>query len=88
MFGVPATTYPGHSPDESLAVDFMVGSDSALGQQIADHLAANMDSYGIDYIMWNDDFYSRFTNYNGAAYTWVPWGDGAHYDHVHVSWPA
>lgn len=81
MFGVPATTYPGHSPSEDLAIDFMTYENTALGQQVADHLAANADAYGISYIIWNDQFYSTFDNYNGPAYTWVPWNDGgAHRD--------
>jgi peptidoglycan hydrolase CwlO-like protein len=68
------------------ALDFMTGGHcSALGWDIANYVAANADAFGVTYIMFCDKFYSTFTNHNGPAYTWVHWGDGAHYDHVHVS---
>ena len=85
-FGVTPTSYDGHSPSGDLAIDFMVGGHcSQLGWDIANYLAANADAFKIDYIMFCDKFYSTFPNWNGPAYTWVYWGDGAHYDHVHVS---
>ncbi|TCJ16672.1 hypothetical protein E0L93_08015 [Rubrobacter taiwanensis] len=91
-FGLSDSQIGGYRPGDpgdhgkGLALDFMTGGHcSQLGWDIANYLAANADSFGISYIMFCDKFYSTFQNYNGPAYTWVYWGDGAHYDHVHVS---
>lgn len=85
-FGYPIYGLRSGDPGDhgsGLALDVM--ASGAAGQEVADYVAANADAFGVSYIMYNDQFYSTFDNYNGPAYTWVYWGDGAHYDHVHIS---
>lgn len=72
------------------AVDFMVYSDSAKGNEIADYLVKHFDELGLSYIIWQQKFYSPYNNIYGAGGTWnlMPDRGGTtanHYDHVHVS---
>ncbi|MGT2937576.1 LysM peptidoglycan-binding domain-containing protein [Streptococcus caprae] len=83
---------PGDSGDhgKGLAVDFMVYSNSALGDVVANYAAENMGSKGIAYIIWKQRFYSPYPSKYGPAYTWNLMEDRGsvtenHYDHVHVS---
>lgn len=83
-------TYNGHSPDRQHAVDIFVAaanynSDPTLGNQVVAYLIANIDRFGIDYIIWRQ----RIFNPEIAPYwrTMTHTGDPTadHYDHVHVS---
>ncbi|HET7480673.1 MAG TPA: hypothetical protein VFJ72_14300 [Rubrobacteraceae bacterium] len=64
------------------ALDFMVYSDSALGDQVAEYLLANQSEFGISYIIWQQRI-----NFGSG---WQPMEDRGsitanHYDHVHAS---
>lgn len=66
------------------AVDFMVYSDAALGNQIADYSISNMAANGISYVIWQQQIYGDWNQ------QWVGMEDRGsitanHYDHVHVS---
>ncbi len=80
----------GHGHNTGMAVDFMVYSDSAKGDQLAEYLTKHMDELGIYYIIWKQRFYMSQQNIYGPANTWniMPNRGGItanHYDHVHVS---
>ena len=80
----------GHGHNTGMAVDFMVYSDSAKGDQLAEYLTKHMDELGIYYIIWKQRFYMSQQNIYGPANTWniMPNRGGVtanHYDHVHVS---
>lgn len=87
MYGVTAYGLrPGDSGDHGtgLAVDFMVPVGSELGDAIANFAISNMGSYGISYVIWEQQIYGDW------SYSWVPMEDRGsitdnHYDHVHVS---
>ncbi len=75
---------------KGLAIDFMVPQSSALGDQVAAYVAANLASNNISYIIWKQRFYSPYASIYGPAYTWNLMPDRGsitenHYDHVHVS---
>ncbi|MGW8382458.1 LysM peptidoglycan-binding domain-containing protein [Streptococcus parasuis] len=75
---------------KGLAIDFMVPQSSALGDQVAAYVAANLASKNISYIIWKQRFYSPYASIYGPAYTWNLMPDRGsitenHYDHVHVS---
>ncbi|MGT2827680.1 LysM peptidoglycan-binding domain-containing protein [Streptococcus himalayensis] len=83
---------PGDSGDhgKGLAVDFMVGNNTALGDQVADYATSNMASRGISYVIWKQRFYAPYPSIYGPANTWNPMEDRGsitenHFDHVHVS---
>lgn len=83
---------PGDSGDhgKGLAVDFMVGDNTALGDQVADYATADMQGNGISYVIWKQQFYAPFDSIYGPANTWNMMPDRGsvtenHYDHVHVS---
>ena len=80
----------GHGHNTGMAVDFMVYSDSAKGDQLAEYLTKHMDELGIYYIIWKQRLYMSQQNIYGPANTWniMPNRGGVtanHYDHVHVS---
>ncbi len=94
LFGITefSTLRPGDPGDhgKGLAVDFIVSSNSALGDQVADYAAKNMGTKNISYIIWKQRFYSPYDSIYGPAYTWNLMPDRGnitenHYDHVHVS---
>ncbi|MGT2666800.1 LysM peptidoglycan-binding domain-containing protein [Streptococcus rifensis] len=94
LFGITefSTLRPGDSGDhgKGLAVDFIVSSNSALGDQVADYAVNNMGAKNISYIIWKQRFYSPYDSIYGPAYTWNLMPDRGnitenHYDHVHVS---
>lgn len=69
-----------------LALDFMVGKNAAQGEQIASHLVANAESYGITYVIWNQRIWSAGRSGEG----WRGMEDRGndtenHKDHVHAS---
>ena len=75
---------------KGLAVDVMVPTNSELGDQVAQYAIDNMDSAGISYIIWKQQFYMPVNNIYGPANTWNQMpdrgGDTAnHNDHVHIS---
>jgi hypothetical protein len=79
---------PGDDGDHGTgqALDIMVGSDSGLGQAIADYVRANAGSLGVSEVIWAQQIWSVERSGEG----WRPMEDRGsttanHYDHVHVS---
>ncbi|MGT2963982.1 LysM peptidoglycan-binding domain-containing protein [Streptococcus acidominimus] len=94
IYGITAFSLyrPGDSGDhgKGLAVDFMVGNNTELGDQVANYAIQQMGAKNISYIIWKQHFYSPTPNIYGPAHTWNPMPDRGsitenHYDHVHVS---
>lgn len=87
----------GHGHGDGLAIDLMlpVGTTGIntgdKGDEISKYLAANMHALGIEYIIWEQQFFSPFPSWYGPAYTWGNFMDDRgsitqnHYDHVHIS---
>ncbi|MGY1671644.1 hypothetical protein [Geodermatophilus sp. SYSU D00710] len=84
-FGVSTVlTRPGHSPTQELAADFMVYSDSAKGDAVAQYVIDNAERFNVDYVIWEQRIYMI----GGSG--WQAMEDRGsitanHYDHVHVS---
>ena len=87
------STYEGHSPTASRAIDILVSdafgkvpSDgNALGDAVAAFALAQQDANAITYVIWRQ----RYNDGSG----WDPMEDRGsitqnHYDHVHVSFDA
>ena len=75
---------PGGHPS-GLALDYMVLSDTALGNAIVDYHIANWDALGVDYIIWQQ----RFLDSPGGS--WSSMEDRGsptanHMDHPHVNY--
>ena len=84
-FGVQATTYPGHDPDQWHAADFLVRS-TAQGYSLAGYAQANAARLRVHYICWHQHIW----NIQRAGEGWRPMADRGsptqnHMDHVHVS---
>jgi hypothetical protein len=80
----PSAADPGGHPS-GLALDYMVMSDAALGDAIAQYHIANWDSLGVEYIIWQQ----RMLSSPGGG--WSSMEDRGsttanHYDHVHVNY--
>jgi peptidoglycan DL-endopeptidase RipA len=75
---------PGDPGDHGtgLALDFMVYSDAAMGDQIAEYLLANQGAYGITYVIWEQQI-----NFGSGWQMMEDRGSPTanHYDHVHAS---
>lgn len=65
-----------------LALDLMIGTDAALGDEIADYVLAHWNEFGIKYVIWQQRINT------GAGWTLME-NRGSptanHMDHVHVS---
>jgi hypothetical protein len=77
-------TRPGHSPTQQLAADFMVYSDGAKGDAVAQFVIDNAARFNVDYVIWKQ----RIHIIGGSG--WTPMEDRGsptanHMDHVHVS---
>jgi len=75
---------PGGHPS-GLALDYMVLSDAALGDAIAQYHIAHWDELGVEYVIWQQ----RMLSSPGGS--WSPMADRGsatanHYDHVHVNY--
>ncbi|HET9117713.1 MAG TPA: hypothetical protein VFN75_06510 [Pseudonocardiaceae bacterium] len=84
-FGVQATTYPGHDPDQWHAADFLVHS-SDQGYALAGYAKVNAARLRVHYICWHQHIW----NIQRAAEGWRLMADRGsptqnHMDHVHVS---
>jgi hypothetical protein len=80
----PSAADPGGHPS-GLAVDYMVLSDSALGDAIVAYHIANWDALGVDYIIWQQ----RYLDSPGGS--WSSMEDRGsptanHMDHPHVNY--
>jgi hypothetical protein len=70
-----------------LALDYMVNSDAALGDAIAQYHIAHWDELGVDYVIWQQRMLSSPTG------SWKQMGNRGsatanHMDHVHVNYRA
>ena len=75
---------PGGHPS-GLALDYMVMSDSALGDAIVQYHIANWDALGVDYIIWQQ----RHLSSPGASWSSMSDRGSAtanHMDHPHVNY--
>lgn len=67
-----------------LAIDFMVYTNGALGDSIANYVIANMGRWGVTHIIWKQRIWTPYSPY------WRGMEDRGsitanHYDHVHVA---
>jgi hypothetical protein len=74
---------------KGLALDFMVGTDAAKGDSIANFVQQNAGHYGVTYIIWKQHIWST----GRASEGWRQMSDRGsitanHFDHVHVSFAA
>lgn len=87
-----ASTYHGHHPSYSRALDLMIGSygswpgaaANAQGDALAQFALNNMRKYGLWYVIWKQ----RINYGDGAGWQWMADRGSItqnHYDHVHVS---
>jgi hypothetical protein len=79
-----SATDPGGHPS-GLALDYMVGTDAALGDAIAQYQIEHWDELGVEYVIWQQRMLSSPTG------SWQPMEDRGsttanHYDHVHVNY--
>ncbi|MCZ2820252.1 LysM domain-containing protein [Modestobacter sp. VKM Ac-2977] len=82
----PSAADPGGHPS-GLALDYMVLSDTALGDAIVQYHVANWDALGVEYIIWHQRMLSSPTG------SWSPMADRGsatanHMDHPHVNYQA
>jgi LysM repeat protein len=82
--GTRASAVDPHGHPSGLALDYMVLSDTALGDAIAQYQIDHWDELGVEYVIWQQRI---LTSPTGA---WKPMADrgGAtanHLDHVHVN---
>lgn len=76
-------TYNGHEPDGAHAID--IHCSPSLGDSVSAFAIANIDRFGIDYVIWEQRIWNPEI-LNG----WRAMGDRGnatqnHFDHVHVS---
>lgn len=71
---------------EGRALDIMVYSDSALGDEIADWVRANAGSLGVSEVLWSQQIWTVQRSSEGWRYMEDMGSTTAnHYDHVHVT---
>jgi hypothetical protein len=80
----PSAADPGGHPS-GLALDYMVGSDAALGDAIVEYHIAHWDDLGVDYIIWQQRMLS---SPNGSWKAMADRGGATanHMDHPHVNY--
>ncbi|WP_456934786.1 hypothetical protein [Geodermatophilus sp. SYSU D00079] len=85
--GTRASAVDPHGHPSGLALDYMVGSDAALGDAIVAYHLAHWDELGVEYVIWQQRI---LTSPAGA---WKPMADRGsatanHMDHPHVNYRA
>ena len=84
-FGVSTVlTRPGHSPTQGRAADFMVHSDRAKGDAIAQYVIDNAARFRVEYVIWKQRIYLV------SSGSWRAMEDRGsptanHMDHPHVA---
>ncbi len=84
-FGVSTVhTRPGHSPTQGRAADFMVHSDRAKGDAVAQYVIDNAARFRVEYVIWRQRIYMV------SSGTWRAMADRGsatanHMDHPHVA---
>jgi LysM repeat protein len=78
-------TRPGHSPAAGLAADFMVYTDSAKGDAVAQYVIDNAARLGVEYVIWKQRIAGTWTGWawQGMEDRGSPTAD--HMDHPHVA---
>jgi hypothetical protein len=85
--GTRASAVDPHGHPSGLALDYMVGSDAALGDAIVAHHVAHWDELGVEYVIWQQRILTSPTG------TWKAMADRGsatanHMDHPHVNYRA
>ncbi len=89
------SSYSGHSPTASKALDFMVNMKGSCragrdtGNRLARYMMNNAHKHGVQYIIWKNSYWSA----SSRPTKWRNWRHGMsggscttrHFDHVHVS---
>ncbi|MGY1642292.1 LysM peptidoglycan-binding domain-containing protein [Geodermatophilus sp. SYSU D00703] len=83
--GTRASAVDPHGHPSGLAVDYMVLTDAALGDAIAQYHIDHWDELGVEYVIWQQRI---LTSPTGA---WKPMADRGgvtanHFDHVHTNY--
>ena len=84
-FGVSTVlTRPGHSPTQGRAADFMVYTDQAKGNGVAQYVIDNAARFGVEYVIWRQQIYLV------SSGSWQAMADRGsatanHMDHPHVA---
>jgi LysM repeat protein len=83
--GTRASAVDPHGHPSGLAVDYMVMSDAALGDAIAQYHVDHWDELGVEYVIWQQRILTSPTG------SWKPMEDRGgvtanHFDHVHVNY--
>jgi hypothetical protein len=74
-----------HGHPSGLALDYMVMSDSALGDAIVEYHIAHWDELGVEYIIWQQ----RYLDSPGGSWSYMEdrgSGTANHMDHPHVNY--
>ena len=77
-------TRPGHSPTQGRAADFMVYTDRAKGDAVAQYVIDNASRFRVEYVIWRQRIYMVSSGY------WRAMEDRGsptanHMDHPHVA---
>jgi hypothetical protein len=83
--GTRASAVDPHGHPSGLALDYMVGSNAALGDAVVQYHLAHWAELGVDYIIWQQKILTSPTG------SWTPMEDRGsatanHRDHVHVNY--
>ena len=84
-FGVSTvSTRPGHSPTQGRAADFMVHSDRAKGDAIAQYVIDNAARFRVEYVIWRQRIHMVSSgSWRAMADRGSPTAN--HMDHPHVA---
>jgi LysM repeat protein len=85
--GTRASAVDPHGHPSGLALDYMVGSDAALGDAIVAYHVAHWDELGVEYVIWQQRI---LTSPTGAWKAMADRGSATanHRDHPHVNYRA
>ncbi|MGY1620895.1 LysM peptidoglycan-binding domain-containing protein [Geodermatophilus sp. SYSU D00965] len=83
--GTRSSAVDPHGHPSGLALDYMVLSDAALGDAIAQYQIDHWDELGVEYVIWQQRILTSPTG------SWKPMEDRGsatanHFDHVHVNY--
>jgi hypothetical protein len=83
--GTRASAVDPHGHPSGLALDYMIMSDAALGDAIAEYHIAHWDELGVEYVIWQQRI---LTSPTGAWKAMADRGSATanHMDHVHVNY--
>ncbi|MBB3083921.1 hypothetical protein [Geodermatophilus sabuli] len=85
--GTRASAADPHGHPSGLALDYMVGTDAALGDAIVAHHLAHWDELGVEYVIWQQRILTSPTGvWKAMADRGSPTAN--HMDHPHVNYRA